>query len=294
MDVRQLRYFLAVVDHGGIGRAAEMLRVAQPSLSQAIAGLERQVGVPLFHRVGRGLVLSSSGSALVGPARVVLRDLEQAESAVRSELALSAGRLDIVSMPSPGVEPLTSLLAEFMVRYPHILVNVDAAFTADETLRAVTTGQSEIGLLGTAEPIRVSGIETIPLAQQPFVLVSAPGWLDSEGDTVDLADLHDLRLIVSQRGSLIRSLVDRMLTEGLAGAIVAEVGHRSSILPLVMRQAGQAVLPSAWSDLARRAGADVRTILPETRLHIALVSRTDGLTPAAQAFLEVARASVTA
>ena len=68
MDIRQLKFFLAVVDHNGFSRAAEHLLVAQPSLSQAIANFERELGMPLFHRIGRGVVLSEAGSALVGPA----------------------------------------------------------------------------------------------------------------------------------------------------------------------------------------------------------------------------------
>ena len=80
MDIRQLKYFLAVADHNGFSRAAQHLMVAQPSLSQAIATFERELGMPLFHRIGRGVVLSEAGAALVGPARVVLRDLDEAES----------------------------------------------------------------------------------------------------------------------------------------------------------------------------------------------------------------------
>ena len=116
MDVRQLRYFLAVVDHNGISRAAEQLRVAQPSLSQAIATFERELGMPLFHRIGRGLVLSEAGIALVGPARVVLRDLDEAKAVMSSLKGLRGGRIDIVTMPSPGMEPLTTILTTFSRR----------------------------------------------------------------------------------------------------------------------------------------------------------------------------------
>ena len=63
MDARQLEYFLAIVDHDGFGRAAQHLHIAQPSLSQAIANLERELGIQLFHRIGRGVVLSTGGRA---------------------------------------------------------------------------------------------------------------------------------------------------------------------------------------------------------------------------------------
>jgi Bacterial regulatory helix-turn-helix protein, lysR family len=74
VDVRQLTYFLAVVETMNFGRAAEQLHIAQPSLSQAIGTLERELGVPLFHRVGRGIVLSDAGAQLIEPARQVVRD----------------------------------------------------------------------------------------------------------------------------------------------------------------------------------------------------------------------------
>jgi DNA-binding transcriptional LysR family regulator len=110
MDARQLRYFLAVVDAQGVGRAAEQLFIAQPSLSQAIAGLERELGVALFHRVGRGVVLSDAGRQLVGPARQVLRDLATAQATIDAIKGVGSGRVEIVAMPSPGIEPLATLI----------------------------------------------------------------------------------------------------------------------------------------------------------------------------------------
>jgi len=69
VDTRQLKYFIAVIDHRGFSRAADHLQIAQPSLSQAIAGFERELGVPLFHRVGRGVVPTDAGD----PSRSNLR-----------------------------------------------------------------------------------------------------------------------------------------------------------------------------------------------------------------------------
>src|SRR5438045_3535980 len=74
VDTRQVRNFLAVVEHGGFGRAAAALELAQPTLSQSVRALERDLGATLFHRASRGVVLSAAGRAFLGPARQLLRD----------------------------------------------------------------------------------------------------------------------------------------------------------------------------------------------------------------------------
>ena len=102
MDIRQLKFFLAVVDHNGFSRAAKHLMVAQPSLSQAIATFERELGMPLFHRIGRGVVLSEAGTALVGPARVVLRDLDEAKAAMRHSRDCAAAGSTWSPCPRPA------------------------------------------------------------------------------------------------------------------------------------------------------------------------------------------------
>ncbi|MEU1853423.1 LysR family transcriptional regulator, partial [Streptomyces sp. NPDC019990] len=78
MDIRQLEYFLAIVDRGGFSRAASALYVSQPSLSQAVRALERDLGSELFHRIGRRAVLTEAGRALIEPAREAVRGLETA------------------------------------------------------------------------------------------------------------------------------------------------------------------------------------------------------------------------
>lgn len=289
MDVRQLRYFLAVVDHAGFNRAAEQLLIAQPSLSQTIATLERELGVPLFHRIGRRAVLSDAGKELVGPARLVLRDLEAAQSAVTALRGLRSGRLDIITMPSPGIEPLTSMIASFSELNPSVRLNVEAAFTPQEVIEAVRSGSSEIGLAGSHEPIRVPGVRVLELERQPLILI-VNSRSDNFGDhtAISREALGGHRLIASQRGSLMRWLVDDALASGVEVEIVAEVAHRTSILPLVLAGVGHAVMPSSWAPLAHRSGLRTLLIQPVSHLDVAVLSRKADLTPAASSFLEVA------
>ncbi|NUS37033.1 MAG: LysR family transcriptional regulator [Pseudarthrobacter sp.] len=293
MDTRKLKYFLAVVDHGGFNRAAEHLLIAQPSLSQTIAALERELGVPLFHRIGRRAVLSDAGKELVGPARLVMRDLDAAQSAVQALRGIRSGQLDIITMPSPGIEPLTSMIAGFTRSYPSVRLNVEAAFTPEEVIESVRNGSTEIGLAGSPTAIRVPGVEVLQLERQPLILIVNPQ-ADTFGprDAIGREDLAGHRLIASQRGSLMRWLVDDALARGVDAEIVVEAAHRTSILPLVLAGVGHAVMPSSWTGTAQKAGLRTLLIEPVSHLEVAILSRKDDLTPAARAFLNVAREHV--
>ncbi|WP_258184300.1 LysR family transcriptional regulator [Microbacterium foliorum] len=290
LDARQLGYFLAIVDHGGFGKAAEHIHVAQPSLSQSIATLERELGVTLFHRSGRRTRLSPAGEDLVGPARRVIRELDSAAAAMNAVRGLRSGHVDISSMPSPGIEPLTSMVAAFCVRYPELTVHVDGAFTAEEVINAVRSGTAEIGLVGTSAPTLTPGLVSIPLERQPLILIVNPA--DDhfgDGTTVDASELGGSRLIASPRGSLMRSMVDDALATGVDASVVVEVAHRTSILPLVHSGVGHAVMPSSWADSAALWGMRTLTIQPVSQLHVAAVARSEQPTPAASAFLEIAK-----
>ena len=136
--------------------------------------------MPLFHRIGRGVVLSEAGSALVGPARVVLRDLDEAKATMRALKGLRGGRIDLVTMPSPGMEPLTTILTAFSRAHPDVTVNAEAAFTPEEVLALVRTGSAEIGVLGSAEPTAAADLDVVSLERQALVLISGP---DDDGPT---------------------------------------------------------------------------------------------------------------
>ena len=290
MDVRQLRYFLAVADHEGFSRAAEHLLIAQPSLSQTIKSLEQEIGLPLFHRVGRRVVLSEAGKELLGPARLVVRDLDAARSAMAELKGVHRGRLEMAAMPSPAIEPLTTLISRYTQQHPQISVSTAAAFTVDEVVSSVRSGSSEIGLLGAEQPIAALGVDVVQLERQPLVLIINP-LADhfGPGETLQGCDLGGESIIISQRGSLMRSVVDDLVARGVDLRIVAEVAHRTSILPLVLAGVGHAILPISWAPLARRSGLRVALLEPVTQLHVAIISRQENLTPAAQSFLRLAQ-----
>jgi len=289
VDTRQLKYFIAVIDHRGFSRAADHLQIAQPSLSQAIAGFERELGVPLFHRVGRGVVPTDAGDHLVAPARRVLRALDAAHSTIDAVKGVTTGRVEIITTASPGVEPLATIVRSFTALHPDVTINITVADVPDDVMQAVRTGSSEIGLLGAARLPQPADLNVLPLEDQELVLVTAPGGSLTGRTRVTADDLRGRRLVVAQRGSLMRQFVDDMLAGGITVTVAADVAHRRSpILPLVLAGVADAVLPAGWTELARRAGADVLAIDPASHLRVALVHRRAPLTPAAVAFTAAA------
>ncbi|CAM4177778.1 LysR family transcriptional regulator [Kibdelosporangium persicum] len=286
MDARQLEYFLAVVDHGGVNRAASALFLTQPSLSQAIRALERDLGQELFHRAGRRLVLTDAGRALVEPARDVIRGLAVARDSVSSVAGLVTGRVEIASMPSQAVEPLSGLIKAFTERHPGLKVTVRAAFTAPGVIEMVRTGVTELGLLGSSEHPAAAEVDLRPLKRQRFVVVAPKGSFPRR-KVLKRSDLDGRRVIVGQTGTGMRRLVDEMRADGIALTAVVESEHRESILPLVLGGVGLAVVTESWAPLARQAGADVLDLEPPAYLNILLASRKAWLSPAADAFLRV-------
>ncbi|MFC8130940.1 LysR family transcriptional regulator [Streptomyces sp. NPDC057302] len=288
MDIRQLEYFLAIVDHGGFNRAASALYLSQPSLSQAVRALERDLGSSLFHRIGRRAVLTEAGTALIEPARAAVRSLETARAGVAAVHELREGRLDIAAMPSQAVEPLTTMVRAFSGRYPGVSVNIRAAFTSRDVIDMVRTGAAELGLLATSGPVAEKEVRAHAVGEQRFVLVTPPDGPFPAGSPVACEELAGQRLIVGQRGTGMRAYVDGLRERGIPFAIAAETEHRVAILPLVLAGVGLAVVTESWRAMAERAGASVLDIEPKTTLQIALVSRRSEQSPAARAFLTCA------
>lgn len=289
MDVRQLRQFLAVVDHGSVHRAAEQLFVAQPSVTQTIRRLESDLGTKLFIRQGRGLVLSPSGEALVGPAREVVRALDVARETVAAVDGLRGGRLRIASMPSQVVSPLTALVASFVERYPGVQVAVGAAPRPDDVREALRRGFAEVGVVATGGPTEsLADLDRLPLETQSFVLVARDDAnLPADHGDLELSDLRSLPLVAGQPGTGMRRVADAIVA-ATDCRIVVEIEHREGLLPLVLSGVGAAVVADSWRPLADAVGLQVRRLVVEDQLDVALVWQRYRLSPAAAAFVEVA------
>ena len=289
MDLRQAQYVIAVVDNGSFTAAAASIPVSQPALSQAIANLERELGTPLFHRLGRSVSLTAAGEAFVPPARQMLRDAEVARAAVTAVAGLDAGRLDLVSLPTLVVEPLVELVGRFRRAHPGVLVRISEPEDSADLIEQVRSGEAELGL-GDAVPDDAS-LEGHLIGRQRMLAVLPPGTDLGSSTSLAATRLASFPLITTPRGTSTRRLLTTALRDrdpDADPAIGVVTEHREAIVPLVMAGAGAAVLPEPLARNAAALGATVAPLSPRVEREVVLVHRRGALSPAAEVFRALA------
>lgn len=286
MDERRLRYFLTVVDEGSVTRAAERLHVAQPSLSQAIRAFESELGVQLFQRVGRGLRLSTAGEALVGPARRILRAIDEARNAMTGVLELRSGTLEIAALATLAVDPMAGLIGRFRARHPGVEVRVLEPESADHVSALVREGACELGAAHL--PLSRDRLISHSLGEQELQFVLPPQ-MPADPRPLGARELARIPLVVSPPGTSTRMLLEQALaTVAVTPQIAVQTAAREAIVPLVLAGAGAALLPAPLAIEARRRGATVRSARPPITRTVGLIHRPGRLSPAAGAFLALA------
>lgn len=286
MDERRLRYFLAVVDEGGVTAAAAKLHVAQPSLSQALRRLEAEMGAELFHRAGRGLRLSAAGEALAGPARRVLRTMDEARNAVSGVVELRAGTLDVAVLPTLAVDPMAVLVGQFRARHPGVQVRVHEPDSVAEVGGLLRDGTCELGMAHL--PVPGEDLRAHPLGEQELLFVLPPG--TDEDRPLRPSRLARIPLVVGPPGTSTRSLLDRALEDvHVVPEIAVQTAAREAIVPLVLAGAGGALLPEPLAREAARRGAVVLPARPRISRPVGLVYRDGPLSAAARALLALAQ-----
>ena len=124
MDMRQLRYFVQIVESGSLAKASRQLFIAQPALSQQMARLEEEVGKPLLVRSSRGVVSTENGEALYHHAKFMLRQMEQAVAVARQETAAVSGRVALGLAPTTICQLGLPLTLHLRAKYPELRLNV--------------------------------------------------------------------------------------------------------------------------------------------------------------------------
>jgi LysR family carnitine catabolism transcriptional activator len=288
MELRQVEYALAVADHGSFSRAAVAMFVTQPSLSQGIAKLERELGVRLFVRLGRRVTLSPAGEAFVVPARQMMRDASNARAAAEAVRGLEAGHLDLVSLPTLAIDPVAELIGRFRRTHPGILVRLAESEDPEHVAERVRTGASEVGV--TELPVNGSDLRSVGLLSQEILAVFPPGTqLALRRGRLPVERLAGVPLVTTPEGTSTRRSIGRALASANIEPVIAvETSHREALLPLVAAGAGTTFLPRGVAERSASAGFVMVPLVPRLRRQVGAIARREPASPAAERFLRMA------
>jgi len=243
MDLRQLRYFVAVVDAGSLSKAAHQVYIAQPALSQQMAGLEDELNARLLVRSSQGVRPTESGKVLYKHARTVLRQIEEAKLEVRRPYRGEAG-LVVLGLPQTISALLTvPLMSKLRERHSGIYLHL---FESLGGYLAELLAQERLDLCMLLREVETPGIGLQRLVDEDLFLIGGPKTRKTR-DVVKLPDLHGLPLVLpskSQGG--LRTMIERIFArDDIELNVVADVDSFPSLLALAQSGFAYTILPSS-------------------------------------------------
>jgi DNA-binding transcriptional LysR family regulator len=293
VNLHQLRIFYTVARLGSFSRAAEELRISQPSVSIQVADLERSLGVDLFEQLGKRIYLTDAGRVLEDYARRILNLVEEANSALAEVAGEYRGRLTIGASTTPGTYVLPRVIGAFQERFPNVTVTLDIANTRRIQER-ILRNELDVGIVGWE--VSSHNLEVLPLLEDELVLVVPPGHQLAQAETVQAKVLRDQRVILRERGSGTREAAEAALRD--AGVVLSpamELGSNEAIKETVAAGLGVTILSTLA--VAPEVAARRLVVVPMSDLSIrrsfrVVYHRDKRMGKALQTFLDMLQSSV--
>jgi DNA-binding transcriptional LysR family regulator len=254
MEIRHLRYFVAVAEHLHFGDAARALHTAQPSLSQQIRRLEAELGVELLERDRHGVSLTAAGYAFLGEARDVIARAERSVAIARAVAGGQSGRIRLACGPGAFGARLSAALRRFTIEYPSVAV--DASIFADAvSIEALVEERVDVALVYELPPseARTQALSNVRFATDELALaVPCAHSLASRGP-VAAGELRGIRLLLPSAQTypaLHRTVRDVYADLGDDAPVIQQVDDPIALLGLIAAGLGCALVPCDWMRLA--------------------------------------------
>jgi DNA-binding transcriptional LysR family regulator len=297
IEIRHLLALKAVAETSSFSRAAERLGYAQSAVSQQIAALEKVVGLRLVERPGgpRPVSLTEAGRVLTHHAEHIMARLGAARADLDALAAGAAGTVRVGTFQSAGARILPAVLARFRAEWPSVRVELLERNDDDALMALVAAGQVDL-TFGTVDSAVHVGCEHVSLLEDPYVLLTPPGSVYAERDSVDPAELDGEDVIgFNDDGTCKLLLSDLWRRAGASPKIVFRTDDNLTLQRLVGAGLGHAIVPELTVETGNTddAAAAVVVALSGTTAarHIALFWRSDRYhSAAAQAFVETTAA----
>ncbi len=288
MELRHLRYFVAVAEELHFGRAAEVLGIAQPPLSQQIKALEQEIGVELLLRTKRSVRLSAAGEIFLAESRKILSQADHAVNAAQRAARGEIGKLVIGFVSSAVYGRVPSIFSTMRARFPDVsLVLQD--LSSEEQVEAMKAHRLDVGLIRPPVPA-AEPLEVRVIWREPVVVALPQNHRLAGRKSIALSELAGESFLQVPRryGPGFYDLLMRTCAmAGFSPKIVQEARSAPTIVNLVAGGMGISIIPSSLQALQRK-GVVYRPIEPPApTTDLAVMWRPDDPSPALHAFLEI-------
>ncbi len=292
MELRHLRYFVAVAEELNFTRAAERLGIKQPPLSLQIRQLEKEMGTQLFRRRTRGVELTGAGKLMLEDARVILKQIEKAKTGVRRRARGETGQLIVGSAGATYFQPLIpAIIREYGMQYPDVILAPQASNTALLVAR-LCAGQIDVAFIWrpTADS---DGVSTEPLVDEDTLIVLPTGHALGNSASAPLAALAGETFVLFPRAlnpSGYDSIIAACQRAGFSPVLGQEAPQVVSVMPLVAAGLGVSIVPRSASRILVDGVGFLSIEGDAPRMEISLAYRRHDRSAVVQNFVAVARA----
>ena len=291
MELRHLRYFVAVAEAENVSRAALKLHVSQPGISRQIRDLEEEIGFQLFKRSAKSIKLTGAGKTFLTEAKAVLQRADEAVKSARAIATGAQGELHAGYAPSPTSRILPPALRAFQGELPNVRVKLHDCSSA-EMLSGLREGKLQIAFLVRPTAKMLRGIHFEELMRDQIRVAAAPNHPLARKRTVSLAEVAQQPLVVYSRAEYpeAHDQLEQMFAGIKAKPRIAEEHDGvASLIAAVESGAGVALVPESIGCISGPRLKLVRVVPAPEPLIVGAAWTKDGLTPAAERFLEVAK-----
>jgi len=290
MELRHLRYFIAVAEELHFGRAAQVLGISQPPLSQQIQALEQEIGARLFERTNRRVELSEAGRLFLQEARLVLAQVDKAADVARRAQLGELGELKIgFTSSAPFNSSIPQAIFAFRQAFAAVHLNLQE-MSSTQVAESLVDESIQVGLM---RPLPLpDSLSVVELMREPLVAVLNAGHPLVEGSErgLHLAQLAEEPFVFFPRtygSGLYAQLLNLARDAGFSPHFAQEAGEAMTIIGLVAAGLGVSVLPASYQRI-RIDGVVYRTLLDQEAVTaVWLVQRKGQQTPMAKAFVEL-------
>ncbi len=259
MELRHLRYFLAVCEEMNFTKAAEKLMIAQPPLSRQIKDLEEELGAPLFVREHHVLRLTEEGIRFRDYANRIIMLADRSVEDINEMHTGLRGTVYIAEVEGKAPRLAATYISSFEKEYPDVQYNIWNG-NSDEVTQRVRNGLADLAII--MEPFDPQGLHSVPLYTEPWIAMFSVDHplAKKKGKTIPLSDLADHDLIIPSRGSRLQEISDWFAPLGITPKIKARIANATIAYELCEKNVGVAIYPAAAGDLINDEKVCIREI----------------------------------